>query len=145
VLRILDSSEHFESILQIGHFMGDLAVDDPIHAKVLDEDFTDMLENIFKSNHSLAVGGSDQKEGAEAAHTPDVLLGAGNEGDKLLASQTLLLENILEIGDSNRRGRERNDGLSIVDGHVFCIACFAGVGAFWGSQSLLARLALGLG
>jgi len=84
--------------------MCDLAVDDPIHAEILDKDLTDMLENIFQRNHSLAVAGSDQKKGTEAAHASNALLGAGDEGDKLVASQTLLLENILEIGNSNRRG-----------------------------------------
>jgi len=46
-LRILDSTEHLESESQMSLFMENLAMEDPIHAKILDKHFAYGHENSF--------------------------------------------------------------------------------------------------
>ena len=126
VFRVLDSSEHLESVLQVGNLVSHFAVHDPVDAKVLDKDGADFPENFLEGNHLAGVSGSCQNQVAEALDSADGSLGLADEVDKLLESDAFGFQKWLKVLDGKLRNSKRSVGLSVVDDQVFGAAGLSG-------------------
>lgn len=126
VFRVLDSSEHLESVLQVSDLMSHFAVHDPVDAKVLDKDGADFPENLLEGDHLAGVSGSCQNQVAEALDSTDGSFGLADEVDKLLKSDAFGLQKRLQVLDGKLRNSKRSDGFSVVDDQVFGAAGLSG-------------------
>jgi len=126
IFRVLDSSEHFESVLQVSDLVSHFAVHDPVDAEIFDEDGADFPENFLESNDLARVSRSCENEVAEALDSADGSLGLADEIDKLLESDAFGLKEGFKVLNGKLRNSKRSNRLSVVDDQVLGTAWFSG-------------------
>jgi len=120
MFRLLDSSQHSVSVLEVNKLVFKPAVDDPVDTEILDKNLADLPQEIFKGCLLFSVSPMNQEQIAETVNTSDPVSWSNCKNHKLIKSdRTLLMNKLDQIGSGKLTWSKGSNGFAKINHNIF--------------------------